>query len=112
MSLVDTTDGGLMVKTYGWAFVKPVRKLYYNLTMTLISIAVALLIGGLEALGLLADKLRLKGGVWTFVGHANDNFGWLGYLITGVFVGGWLMSVFIYKIQRLDEAAEANPTAG
>ena len=66
MSLIDTTDGVLMVQTYGWAFIKPVRKLYYNLTMTLISIVVALLIGGMEALGLLANRFRLEGSFWTF----------------------------------------------
>ena len=110
MLLVDTTDGMLMVKAYGWAFVKPLRKLYYNLTMTLISIALALLIGGLEALGLLADKLGLDGGVWTLIGQANDNFGLLGGLIIGIFVSGWLVSVFVYKSHGLDEAAETNPS--
>lgn len=106
MSLIDTTDGVLMVQAYGWAFIKPVRKLYYNLTMTLISIVVALLIGGIEALGLLADKLGFEGSFWTFIDKANENFGLLGYLIIGVFVAGWLVSVSIYRIQRLDEIGE------
>src|SRR6202000_1022270 len=106
MSLVDTTDGVLMVQAYGWAFIKPVRKLYYNLTMTLISIVVALLIGGIEALGLLANKVGREGGFWNFVDQVNDSFGLLGYLIVGVFIAGWIISVLIYKIQGLDEIEE------
>jgi len=106
MSLIDTTDGVLMVQAYGWAFVRPVRKLYYNLTMTTISIIVALLIGGTEALGLLADKLGLEGRFWDMIDQVNQNFGVLGYLIIGVFVAGWLISVLIYRMQRLDEVDE------
>jgi nickel/cobalt transporter (NiCoT) family protein len=106
MSLIDTTDGVLMVQTYGWAFVKPVRKLYYNLTMTLISIIVALLIGGTEALGLLANRLGLQGGFWNLVDQVNSSFGLLGYLIIGVFAAGWIISVLIYKIQGLDQVEE------
>ena len=106
MSLIDTSDGVLMVQAYGWAFIKPVRKLYYNLSMTMISIVVALLIGGTEALGLLANRLGLEGRFWGFVGQVNQNFGLLGYLIVGVFVAGWGISVLIYKVQRLDEVDE------
>ncbi len=113
MSLVDTTDGVLMVQVYGWAFIKPIRKLYYNLTMTLISIVVALLIGGMEAFGLLADKLSLEGSFWTWIEQANVDFGLLGYLIIGVFVAGWLISLSIYRIQCLDEVPERfSPDAG
>ena len=106
MSLIDTTDGVLMVQTYGWAFIKPVRKLYYNLTMTLISIVVALLIGGAEALGLLSNKLGLEGGFWEAIDQVNASFGLLGYLIVGVFAAGWIISVLIYKIQGLDQVEE------
>jgi len=106
MSLIDTTDGVLMVQAYGWAFVKPIRKLYYNLTMTFISIVVALLIGGLEALGLLASKFGLEGGLWDFVEQASDNFGLLGYLIVAIFLVGWLISVLVYRLQGLDEVGE------
>jgi nickel/cobalt transporter (NiCoT) family protein len=109
MSLVDTSDGVLMVRAYGWAFVKPVRKLYYNLSMTMISIVVALLIGGVEALGLLANKLSLEGRFWDFIDQVNQNFGLLGYLIIGIFVAGWGISVLIYKVQRLDEVEESLP---
>ena len=64
MTLIDTTDSVLMVGAYGWAFVKPVRKLYYNMTITFVSVLVAVLIGGVEALGLIAEKFGLSGGIW------------------------------------------------
>jgi nickel/cobalt transporter (NiCoT) family protein len=112
MSLVDTTDGVLMVQTYGWAFIKPVRKLYYNLTMTLISIVVALLIGGVEVLGLLANKLGLEGRFWSLVDSVNESFGLLGYLIVGVFIAGWIISVLIYRVQNLDKVGESLSPGG
>jgi high-affinity nickel-transport protein len=102
MSLIDTTDGVLMLGAYGWAFTKPIRKLYYNLTITFVSVLVAVLIGGIEALGLLADRLNLDGPFWLFVGTLNDHFGSLGYLIIAVFVVSWLMSVAVYRLARLD----------
>ena len=81
MSLIDTTDGVLMLGAYGWAFVKPIRKLYYNLTITAVSVVVAVLVGGIEALGLIGDQLGLTdgGGFWGAIGALNDNFGVLGY---------------------------------
>ena len=103
MSLVDTTDGVLMVNAYGWAFIKPIRKLYYNLTITLVSIIVALLIGSVEALGLLGEKLGLAGGFWDFIGALNDHFGALGYLIVGIFIVSWLISVFVYRYSGYDK---------
>lgn len=106
MSLVDTTDGVLMVNAYGWAFIKPIRKLYYNLTITLVSIVVALLIGSVEALGLLEDRLGLAGGFWDFIGALNDNFGALGYLIIGIFAVSWLVSVAVYRLSGYDEIEE------
>ena len=77
MSLIDTTDNILMLGAYGWAFLKPVRKLYYNLTITLVSVVVALAVGGIEALGLLAGQLRLKGSFWDLINRLNANFGML-----------------------------------
>ena len=74
MSLVDTTDGVLMLGAYGWAFVKPMRKLYYNLTITFVSVLVAVLVGGIEALGLVAGKLNLDGGFWRAVGALDRPF--------------------------------------
>src|SRR5436305_10846961 len=69
MSLIDTTDGILMLGAYGWAYIKPIRKLYYNLNITLVSVLIAFAIGGVEVLSILADKLGLHGGVWDWVGN-------------------------------------------
>lgn len=103
MSLVDTTDGVLMVRAYGWAFVKPIRKLYYNMTITLVSVIVALVIGGVEALGLIGSKLGLDGSFWTFIGQLNENFGSLGYLIIGIFLLSWMISVLVYRLKGYDD---------
>jgi len=103
MSLVDTADGILMLGAYGWAFIKPIRKLYYNMTITAVSVVVALLVGCIEALGLIGDKLNLQGGFWDLVGGLNDNFGEIGYLIIGIFVASWIVSTLIYRLKRYDE---------
>jgi nickel/cobalt transporter (NiCoT) family protein len=103
MSLVDTTDNILMLGAYGWAFVKPVRKLYYNMTITLVSAIVALAVGGIEALGLMANQLGLAGTGWDLVRKLNDNFGVLGYMIIAIFALSWLVSLAIYKWKRLDD---------
>jgi nickel/cobalt transporter (NiCoT) family protein len=108
MALVDTTDGVLMVGAYDWAFAKPIRKLYYNLTITFISVLVAVLIGGIEALGLIADRFSLEGPFWNFISTLNDNFGSLGYLIIGIFAACWLVSVAVYRFGRFD-SLEAAP---
>jgi nickel/cobalt transporter (NiCoT) family protein len=109
MTLIDTTDGILMVGAYGWAFIKPIRKLYYNLTITFVSVVVALLIGGIEAIGLLKDRLNLSGGVWDFVGSLNDNFGTLGFVIIAVFVLSWIGSVIIYRVNGFDRLESPVP---
>jgi high-affinity nickel-transport protein len=98
MLTVDTTDGILMLGVYGWAFVKPRRKLYYNLTITLISTIVALVIGGVEALGLVSQAFNLSGPFWHLVDVANDNFGMFGYALVAIFVGGWLLSALVYRL--------------
>jgi high-affinity nickel-transport protein len=103
MALVDTSDGVLMINAYGWAFIKPIRKLYYNLTITLVSVVVALLIGGIEALGLLGNKLGLDGAFWHWIGTLNENFSGLGYLIVGVFAGSWLISAAVYNFKGYDD---------
>jgi high-affinity nickel-transport protein len=103
MTLIDTTDGVLMIHAYGWAFIKPVRKLYYNFTITLVSVVVALLIGGIEALGLLGSSLGLDGQFWRWIGALNGNFAALGYLIIGIFVASWLTSAAIYNLKRYDD---------
>jgi high-affinity nickel-transport protein len=102
MSLIDTADGLVMLGAYGWAFAKPVRRLYYNLTITFISVAVAVVIGGIEALGLLADTLGLEGRFWTAVDHLSGNFGSLGVLIVGIFAASWVISLFIYRLKGYD----------
>ena len=111
MTLVDTTDGVLMVGAYGWAFMKPIRKLYYNLTVTFVSVIVALLVGGIEAIGLLKDQLNLTGGFWNLIGSLNDNFGTLGFVIIGVFVLSWLGSVIIYRVKGFDRFESTTTTA-
>jgi high-affinity nickel-transport protein len=108
MSLIDTTDNILMLGAYGWAFIKPIRKLYYNITITFVSVVVAFAVGGVEALGLLADHFHPKGRVWEWIGRLNGNFGALGYFIVGVFVASWVVSIAIYRwrdYDRLEGAA-------
>jgi high-affinity nickel-transport protein len=114
MSLIDTTDGILMLGAYGWAFVKPMRKLYYNFTITVVSAIVALLIGGTETLALIGGALNLKGWFWAKTVELNDNFGTLGYGIIGIFIVAWLASTMIYRIKRLDnvEVLRAQPGVG
>jgi high-affinity nickel-transport protein len=102
MSLMDTTDGVIMLRAYGWAFVKPIRKLYYDLTITFVSVVVALVIGGIEALGLIGDKLGLEGFFWNAIGTAGDNFGALGYAIVGLFIVSWVISFLIYRVRGYD----------
>ena len=98
MSLVDTSDGVLMVGAYGWAFMNPWRKLYYNLTITAISVVVAFAIGAIEALGLVAEKLGLSGGVWDSIDFVAGNFTALGYIVVGIFATSWLASFGIYRM--------------
>ncbi len=111
MTLLDATDSILMLGAYGWAFSKPIRKLYYNLTITGLSVLVAIVVGGLEALNLIGDQFGLSdgGGFWGAVGAINDNFGLLGYLIVGLFVVGWVLSFLIYRAKRYDEIETASP---
>jgi nickel/cobalt transporter (NiCoT) family protein len=97
MSLVDTSDGVLMVGAYGWAFRDPVRKLYYNLTITGVSVAVAVGVGAIEALGLVVERLGLVGGIWDTADLAAGHFDLLGYFVIGIFVASWLVSLAIYR---------------
>ncbi len=105
MTLLDTTDGILMLGAYGWAFVKPIRKLYYNMTITAVSVLVALVVGGLETLNLIGDKLGLSenGGFWGAVGSINDHFGVLGFAIIGLFLLSWIASAAFYKFKGYDK---------
>jgi high-affinity nickel-transport protein len=108
MSLIDTTDNILMLGAYGWAYIKPIRKLYYNLTITSVSVVVALVVGGIEALGLLGGQLHLQGVFWGFIVRLNSNFGVLGYCIIAIFALAWIVSIAIYKLRRFEDL-ELNP---
>jgi nickel/cobalt transporter (NiCoT) family protein len=103
MALVDTADGILMLGAYGWAFLQPVRKLYYNLAITSLSVLVAVLIGGIETLGLIGDQFGLDGGFWSLVAQANENFGMLGFAIIGLFAAGWAASLLLYRSRSYKE---------
>lgn len=102
MALIDTLDNLIMVGAYGWAFNKPQRKLYYNMTITGTSVVVALFIGGLEALGLLADKFGLTGGLWNDVAALNDNLGNAGFIVVGLFILCWIASLINYRFKGYD----------
>ena len=112
MSLIDTTDNILMLGAYGWAFVKPIRKLYYNLTITSVSVIVAFAVGGIEALGLLASQFHFTSSFWMLIEKLNNNFGVLGYFIIGLFALSWILSLAIYKWRRFEhlEISEPLPT--
>ena len=102
MALADTADGVMMLGAYGWAFVKPIRKLFYNLAITLVSVLVAFVIGGIEALGLIGERLGLQGWFWDLVAGANDQMALLGFIIVGVFAGAWALSALIYRLGGYD----------
>ena len=97
MSLVDTADNVLMVGAYGWAFLNPIRKIWYNLTITAISALVAMIIGGIEALGLIVSKLELAGSFWKFVEKLNGGLAGFGYVVVGIFIASWIVSYLIYR---------------
>jgi high-affinity nickel-transport protein len=101
MSLMDTADGAFMSQAYGWAFSNPVRKVYYNITVTSLSVAVALLIGTIELLQVAATKLSLESGFWAFLGELD--FSRLGYGIVGLFVFTWAVSFGVWKLRRIEE---------
>src|SRR6476469_3351728 len=101
MSLMDTIDGAFMTQAYGWAFSNPVRKVYYNITVTTLSVTVALLIGSIELLQVLSAKLSLEGGFWDWLN--NLDFGHLGYAIVTAFVVTWAVSIAVWKKGRIEE---------
>ncbi|MCC3777843.1 HoxN/HupN/NixA family nickel/cobalt transporter [Streptomyces sp. UNOB3_S3] len=101
MSLLDTIDGSFMNFAYGWAFSKPVRKVYYNLTITGLSVAVALIIGTVELLSLVSEKLGLHGAFWDRVGALDLNM--IGFVIVGLFFATWLIAMAVWKLGRIEE---------
>jgi nickel/cobalt transporter (NiCoT) family protein len=101
MSLLDTIDGAFMNFAYGWAFAKPVRKIYYNITITALSVAVALIIGTIELVAVFSDKLSLTGGVWDFVAGLDLNY--VGYGIVGLFVLTWVLALAVWRFGRIEQ---------
>jgi high-affinity nickel-transport protein len=101
MSLLDTIDGSFMNFAYGWAFSKPVRKVYYNITITGLSVAVALIIGTVEVLGLIAQEFGLGGPFWTWVSGLNINT--LGFVIVGLFIGTWVIALLVWRVARVEQ---------
>jgi high-affinity nickel-transport protein len=110
MTLLDTIDGAFMNFAYGWAFSKPVRKVFYNITITALSVAVALVIGGIELLAVLAERLSLSGGVWDVVTAIDLDH--VGYAIAAVFVVTWAVAVAVWRFGRIEERWSARLGAG
>jgi high-affinity nickel-transport protein len=109
MALVDTADSALMVGAYGWAFVNPIRKLWYNLTITAVSVVVALLIGGIEAAALISEKFGLNSGVWGWISGINDDLANFGFVIVGIFIAAWIVSAMIYWLNGYDRVVATVP---
>jgi len=110
MSLLDTIDGCFMNFAYGWAFSKPVRKVYYNMTITALSVFIALIIGGIEILGLVGQKLGIDDGPMAWVGGLSLDY--VGFVIVLVFAVTWLIAIVGYRVGRVEErwgAALADP---
>ncbi|HEX3294201.1 MAG TPA: HoxN/HupN/NixA family nickel/cobalt transporter [Solirubrobacterales bacterium] len=106
MSLFDTIDGAFMNFAYGWAFSQPVRKIYYNLTVTGLSVAVALLIGTIELMSVLAEKLSLTGEPWDFVSNLDLNL--VGYAIVALFVLTWAVALAVWHLGDIERKWSAN----
>jgi len=102
MVLIDTTDSVMMVGAYGWAFLNPIRKLWYNLTITSISVFIALGIGGVEAIGLIAEQMGLEGWFFDFVRMLNDNLSNFGYVVIAAFALAWVASMIIFRVKGYD----------
>lgn len=101
MSLLDTIDGSFMNFAYGWAFSKPVRKVYYNIVITGLSVSVALFVGGLEISQVIAKQLNLTGGFWNYAASFNLNSA--GYIIVGLFAGVWIIALAFWRFGRIEE---------
>ncbi len=101
MCLMDTVDGAFMTQAYGWAFSNPLRKIFYNITVTSLSVAIALLVGTVELIGVLAGQLRWRGPVVSFLDALN--FQRIGYVIVGMFVVAWAGSVLIWKARHIEQ---------
>ena len=103
MSLMDTTDSVLMVRAYDWALRNPIRKLYYNLTITVVSAMVAIAVAGIEVLALMSQQLRLNGELWDAANALNSHWEGIGIFVVALFVISWGISVILYRVQRYDQ---------
>lgn len=101
MSLIDTLDGVLMQYAYSWAFLNPIRKVYYNLTVTAVSVVVALVVGSVELLQVVASEFNLKGTFWDYLSALN--FSKMGYVIIGLLLASWIFSVVVYKLKNYEK---------
>lgn len=110
MCLLDTIDGSFMNFAYGWAFASPVRKIYYNITITGLSVAVALLIGSVELLDLFADQLGWRGPFWRWLGGLDLNT--VGFAVVGLFVVTWAIALLVWRFGRIEEKWSTAETAG
>jgi high-affinity nickel-transport protein len=106
MCLMDTIDGVFMNAAYGWAFARPVRKVFYNLTITSISIAVALIIGTIELVSVLADQAHISHGPISAIAHIDLNYA--GYAIVGLFFGSWVVALLVWRFGRIEEKWSVN----
>lgn len=113
MVLVDTTDGFFMSSAYGWAFSNPLRKVWYNLTMTIISVMVAWVVGTLELLGLIQSEFNLSGPFWDWIAWINSDYAWgmLGVFIIAIFAVTWTISIAVYKLRGYKVLAASQPPA-
>lgn len=110
MCLLDTADGILMLGAYGWACVHPIRKLYYNMTITAVSVLIAVVVGGIEILGMVSDQLNLHGAFWNALGSLSDHFGAIGAGIVALFIVSWAGSAVIYRVYGDDNQASGART--
>jgi high-affinity nickel-transport protein len=101
MSLFDTADGVLMSRAYGWAFLKPTRKVFYNLAVTLLSVTVALVIGLLVLAGLVVERLGIESGPLAWV--ASLDLGHVGFAVVGLFVAAWAIALGVWRFGRIEE---------
>jgi len=101
MTLLDTIDGSFMNFAYGWAFSKPVRKIYYNLAITGLSVVVALVVGALQVTSVLAERLNLRDGIWEWVGSIDSSL--LGYVIVALFLMTWVTAAMIWRLGRIEQ---------
>jgi high-affinity nickel-transport protein len=110
MMLFDTLDGAFMNFAYGWAFARPVRKVYYNLVITGLSIGAAFIIGTIEILGILTTEAHLHGAFWNVM--ANFNINVAGFCIAGLFIGVWAVAITYWRMGHVEEKWTANVPAG